>query len=296
MNKDFPFALEKGSKKYACPQCGHKRFVRYTLRNGSYVSEFHGRCDREQECGYHTPPNIKLPNVKPVARRVVMERKPSYMEPSLITRCLGHQNNLSSFLMSRYGEARANDAIKKYRVGSATKWDGATVFWQIDHSGDVRAGKIMLYGDGGKRVKGEGGPKVSWVHSELKLPNYSLKQCFFGEHLLKNYNGQMVGIVESEKTAIIASIHNPEVIWLATGGKYGCGLTRRSVIDVLRGMNVKLFPDKGCFVEWAGMAKDVEMGWSVSGKLECDSSVPNGDDIADLLLGLEPDECLSLNK
>jgi hypothetical protein len=47
--------------------------------------------------------------------------------------------------------------------------------------------------------------RISWVHSVLKLPNYNLSQCFFGEHLLIDTT-KTVAIVESEKTAVIASV------------------------------------------------------------------------------------------
>jgi hypothetical protein len=51
----------------------------------------------------------------------------------------------------------------------------------------------------------------------LKLPAFQLSQCLFGEHLLKDTETP-VAIVESEKTAIIASCYYPEFIWLACGG------------------------------------------------------------------------------
>jgi hypothetical protein len=70
------------------------------------------------------------------------------------------------------------------------------------------------------RVKG---PQafVSWAHSELKLHDFRLKQCLFGEHLLKNSSSPVM-LVESEKTAVVMSHFIPDYIWLATGGKNGC--------------------------------------------------------------------------
>jgi len=61
-----------------------------------------------------------------------------------------------------------------------------------------------------------------WVHNKLKksreLPeNFNLLQCFFGEHLLKIYPYKYVAIAESEKSAIIANMIMPELIWLAAG-------------------------------------------------------------------------------
>lgn len=41
----------------------------------------------------------------------------------------------------------------------------------------------------GHRVK-EPQAFVSWAHSELKLQDFHLKQCLFGEHLLKIHHLQ----------------------------------------------------------------------------------------------------------
>ena len=55
-----------------------------------------------------------------------------------------------------------------------------------------------------------------------QLPeNWELTKCLFGEHLLSAIDEKQktVALVESEKTAIIASSIMPKYIWLATGGK-----------------------------------------------------------------------------
>ncbi|MBK9025621.1 MAG: hypothetical protein IPL69_17065 [Saprospiraceae bacterium] len=47
--------------------------------------------------------------------------------------------------------------------------------------------------------------------------------------------------MESEKTAIIASVYLPQFTWLASGGK--AGLTKDK-LEVLKGRNVNLYPDR----------------------------------------------------
>lgn len=149
------------------------------------------------------------------------------------------QNNLFLYLANHLGYESALRLMKTYHVGTARKWKNATVFWQTDISGKIRTGKIMQYNaETGKRIK-EPYAHVSWVHTELDIPEFHLQQCYFGEHLLYN-SRKPVAIVESEKTAIIASFYIPEYIWLATGGKNGC--FNEQNFGVLKGRNIVLFP------------------------------------------------------
>jgi hypothetical protein len=53
------YCLEKGSKKYYCPECNKKTFVRYIdTTTGNYLPEQYGRCDRESKCAYHLNPYL----------------------------------------------------------------------------------------------------------------------------------------------------------------------------------------------------------------------------------------------
>jgi hypothetical protein len=162
-------------------------------------------------------------------------------------------NCFVKYLNELFGVEVTSELVKKYFIGSSKHWQGATVFWQIDKNGKIRAGKIMLYSPTtGKRVK-EPFNHFNWVHSLLKTPEFELRQCFFGEHLLIDKT-KPVAIVESEKTAVIASAYKPEFIWLATGGKEGLKAEKCSV---LAGRTVKLFPDLNCFDKWSAIAKKI---------------------------------------
>ena len=49
--------LDKSSKKFSCPNCGQKTFVRFIeCETGDYLTENLGRCDRESKCGYYAQP------------------------------------------------------------------------------------------------------------------------------------------------------------------------------------------------------------------------------------------------
>jgi hypothetical protein len=162
-------------------------------------------------------------------------------------------NYFVQYLNELFGVEVTSELIKKYFIGTSKHWQGATVFWQIDKNGKIRAGKTMLYSPTtGKRIQ-KPFNHVDWVHSLLKMPEFELRQCLFGEHLLIDKT-KPVAIVESEKTAVIASAYKPEFIWLATGGKDGLKVEKCSV---LAGRTVVLFPDLDGFEKWSSKANEI---------------------------------------
>jgi hypothetical protein len=195
------------------------------------------------------------------------------------------ENNFIKYLIELFGPEITNQLISKYFIGTSKHWNGATVFWQIDSIGKIRTGKIMLYNAiTGKRIK-EPYNHTNWVHSVLKLPEFTLQQCFYGEHLLKG-NTMPVAIVESEKTAIIASVYLPKFIWLAAGNK--TGLTEQK-FKVLQGRKVVLYPDLNAFELWSEKAKELShiTLFAVSDLLEgkaTEAERKQGLDLADYLI------------
>ena len=56
-NQPHRYSLEKGSKKYNCPDCNKRTFVLYIdTETGDQLPEQYGRCDRESNCSYHLNP------------------------------------------------------------------------------------------------------------------------------------------------------------------------------------------------------------------------------------------------
>jgi hypothetical protein len=191
----------------------------------------------------------------------------------------GHEeNHFVQFLIGLFGMEKTNELIKGYFIATSKHWIGATVFWQIDQQGNVRTGKVMLYNpDTGKRIK----DRTNWVHKLIGQPEFNLKQCLFGEHLLIDKT-KPVAIVESEKTAIIASAYFPDFIWLACGGLGNLSIEKCSV---LKGRTVTLFPDLKGFDKWN--SKATELGYSISDLLErkaTDQEKQHGLDLADYLI------------
>ena len=96
---------------------------------------------------------------------------------------------------------------------------------------------------------------INLKKQEYFQKNFNLQQCFFGEHLLTIYPDKIVGIVESEKSACIASCVIPELIWLAAGSLNGLSLEK---CKVLKNRNVILYPDLGAFEKWNTKAAEIQ--------------------------------------
>ncbi len=306
----YRFHLEKyrcGSK-IDCPNCGKKRsFVRYIDEQGTvHFPASVGKCDHEQSCGYHYTPRAYFQDnpealsnddrrIKRMFRQSAVHTRPAQVEPSyipdrIVRATLSHYeiNPLYRYLCGVFGAEETARLFNLYRVGTSAKWGGSTVFWQTDESGKVRTGKVMLYNSTtGRRIK-EPQACVSWAHAELRLPNFNLRQCLFGQHLLALYPDKTVILVESEKSAVIASHYMPDILWLATGGKNGCLNVR--TIEALRGRDVVLLPDLGATDAWREklpIFRPVCRSVCVSTMLEdmaTDEQRSQGLDIADFLL------------
>jgi len=257
MLTNFRYSLYKGNKKFICPECGKRTFVPFVnTETGEQLPEEYGRCDREINCAYFLNPykdgyNKSIPCTYKAPRSInAIKKRLSFIKVDLLkqSRTAYKQNNFVQWLKANFGPAITNDLISRYHIGTSKHWFGATIFWQIDKQGKVRTGKIMLYNrQTGRRIKTEKSKYINWVHSVLKLEDFELKQCFFGEHLLNQYPASPVAIVESEKTAIIASIFLPRFIWLSVGSLTNLNLEK---CKVLAGRKVFLFPDLNAYDKW----------------------------------------------
>lgn len=270
--ENYRFYLQKyrpGSKT-CCPACGRKQcFTRYVDDEGVVTFPDNvGICDHINCCGYHYAPKAYFndhPDVDssssldrfqviPPRRKPVEPVSPSYISGDIMEQTMTNyeSNPLFLYLSGIWGEAKTDQLMAQYNVGTSKKWGGSAVFWQVDVKGRIRTGKIMLYDPKtGHRVK-EPHSHVCWVHSELKLSGFHLRQCLFGEHLLMKNPTIPVAIVESEKTALIGTVFVPDILWLATGGMNGC--FNADTMSVLKDRNVTLFPDLGAFEIWSQKA------------------------------------------
>lgn len=255
----YRYSLEEGSKKFKCPACGRKRFVRYIDKKTSqYLSLEFGRCDREISCGYHKSPGKvnteKIPYRVDQNRQKNKEETVSELPSSLVEKTLRSYNG-NKFIkwmssLPGWSMKRAVKAAKRYKVGTGKKKvAGWPIFWQIDRENRVRSGKLIKYNSKGHRVRNDDEYCIDWIHSILKrtgkIKNFELEQCLFGLHLVDGT--KPCAIVESEKTAILCSEYLPEYEWLAAGALHGLS---ESKLSPLRGLDILLFPDQGGFPKW----------------------------------------------
>jgi hypothetical protein len=289
--------------RYRCPSCQQrdKTFSLYIETDtGEHIHPTVGRCNRESNCGHHytpkqyfqdnnisfdtptpkeTKPRIVTPQPKPVSFIPVEVFKAS-LNPTAF-----EANHFVQFLINLFGVEVASQLISRYFIATSKHWDGSTVFWQIDTQGKIRTGKIMLYSPTtGKRVKSLKLP-IYWVHKALKQADFELKQCLFGEHLLKDKT-QPVAIVESEKTAVIASVYLPQFVWVAVGSLTNLNAEKCSI---LKGRIVTLFPDLNGFEKWSRKAKELShlANFTISNLLESkatEAEKKQGFDLADYLI------------
>ena len=134
------------------------------------------------------------------------------------------------------------DIVNAYRLG-VTK-DAHLIYWYIDKDDVVRMGKVMAYKPDGHRDHAFTPlsiPKNLSIRGELPA-DYSIKQTIFGEHLLRNPSNDIktIGIVESEKSAVICSLCVPDLLWMATGSR--CNLQEER-LSAIKERNAILFPD-----------------------------------------------------
>ncbi len=310
--------------RYTCPACNrHHCFSLYVDESGNPLHETVGRCDHESSCGYHKTPKQYFDEHPSLSRHSdsmahhsglpprhpaldagsPRTRKPSTtlkqkplctISTEIMRKTIRHDipSTFTTFLSTLFPQETVNSLINRYNLGVTKSRD--VIYYQIDKNGKVRTGKIMKYNPRtGKRIKDSDTPfKINWVHSVIKhsdqLPqDWELTQCLFGEHLLSNPNEKhkTVALVESEKSAIIASAIMPKYIWLATGGK---SQLKPEKLEALKGRNIIAFPDVDAFHEWtAKLEKLANLSITVSDLLErnaTDTDRKAHIDIADWLI------------
>lgn len=263
--KEYKWMLRKGGKKERCPQCGKMRFVPFVLTADPSVKAGaeYGRCDREQSCGYFRYPGSE---VKVESEREYIKEPPK--EPILMPAeyAIGARADDTNSLYRAYAglvnPMQLRRMMHLYYCGTGSH--GECIYYQYDGV-YVRTAKAILYGSDGHRLKREdGGLPVWWLHKSPAMRQYTagkeLKQCFYGQHLLRRHPEAKVYVVEAEKTAVMMAATDKcgkGRLWIACGGSQ----MLKGAIDLmpLIGRDVTLVPDDGQYWNWRRTAD--AYGW-----------------------------------
>lgn len=272
------YILDPSSKKFICPRCEKKTFVRFIhAETKEYLPMKYGRCDREIKCRYFVHPYEKKEE-ESFSVMLSDQMKPTLKDYD--------KNTFILALAERYDIEAINTVIEKFKIGTGSgKYAGWPIFWQVDHFGNIRTGHMIKY-NGLKRTKYQ-----NWTHS-LLYENYRLKQCLYGLHQLKGLpTGKQINIVEAEKTAIIGSIYFPGETWMATCGKNNL---KRDSLVWLHPHPIHLYPDTDSIEYWRKIASGYNnvtlYDWRRDIFTDEIAGLAYGSDYADFLLNHTPEE------
>jgi len=268
MANNYRYQLDKSSKKYICPKCGKKKFVRYFDNEAKQLlPENFGRCDRVDHCQYHQKPETAQPKeYKPLP--IAKPQPVYYMPVSVLNATLKdwEKNTFIQNLLKFAPVADVQKVIELYRLGTIGRGErlGACCFPFIDKAGNIRTIQAKQFNETNHTTS------TDFVHSILN--RYFLKQgealpgwlndyskndlkvsCLFGEHLLNRYPLNPVALVEAPKTAIIGTLFyglpaSPNaLLWLAVYNKSSLTVEK---CKALQGRKVVLFPDLNAYKDW----------------------------------------------
>lgn len=216
------------SKRTACPACGSSDGL--ALYKGS---KDEGKCF---SCSKVISNDRSSALLSKLERSERLQKWHKYSTSESIA----YRNGLSSYLIDKLGEG-ARSHLKRWEVG--TDSIGSCVFWHKDETGELATAKTIPYDAlTAKRLKGKSSP-IRWTVDEkeriadsiyglvrgkredgsLLLETYSQKKGYelplYGAHLLAEAALDVpVLLVESEKTAVVASYFLPEFVVVACGG------------------------------------------------------------------------------
>lgn len=201
------------------------------------------------------------------------------------------ENSLFNSLFPYFATGELAAAFDNYMIGG-TK-DGKCVFWCFDTEGVCRYGKAVMYKPDGHRDHNAG--SIYAVHTQVAKrmrdaglwtqdyePHFA--PALFGAHLLRERPTAVVGVVEAEKSAIIASLVVPDILWVATGGEHNLNA---NTLASCKGRSMLLFSDYDAREVWGKTAQELNaQGFNVTLVQWWDGLSDLGEkyDIADVIL------------
>ncbi|GEM_PF-409109 len=134
---------------------------------------------------------------------------------------------------------KIDELIARFHMGAVNKTINGhygSVLPRINERGMVVGGEVIYFDvDNGSTLRKD--PITDHLYSWFCFDYYTDREVFFGEYLL---SGKPIAVVMEEKTALLGSLAEPSLDWIAVGNTY---LLTDRMMDRLRGKRVILFPD-----------------------------------------------------
>lgn len=212
------YSLEKHPKpKGICPHCGEKKVFRFFQdADGNRLDEQFGICDRKAKCGYDYRPSGELFTTagdaaeKPAVETILALTD---LAEALLAKTKDYSSNLHRYARTLTVPA---EHLEKWAV--ATDRD-RSVYLHLNGDKQLVNAKWFKYQEDGRRDKNTQ-PYSLAQPSEAEHKRYGF--CFYGEHLLRHEDpARPICVVESEKSAVLASFAYPHLDWLACGSANG---------------------------------------------------------------------------
>lgn len=158
-----------------------------------------------------------------------------YVSPDVLAGARGYDLRrcpLFTWMCGMFPESKVREVWGLYNV--TTDAHGNAVFWYVDQNGKILYDKRILYGNDGHRRKD------FFPGRKFRVADGYSGRCYFGACVPDD--GRKAFIVESEKSALLATLYYEGRRFLATGGK-----SNLREID----RNMMLVPDMDARDEWA---------------------------------------------
>ena len=202
-----------------------------------------------------------------------------FIDRKIMLKSMSHhdQNNLYQYIQRITN--KADQLFQHFKVGTAK--NGCTVFWLVDINKNIRQPKLIKYNLDGHRI---GDPYVRKGYTR----HSGFSPCLFGEEHIKP--GDIIALVESEKTALLGHNWLPKYRWIAFGG--ASGLSKEKA-DVLLNNRVIIIPDADVAGR-DGARKTLEkLSENKNGVSIVDlfPELNNGYDIADYVVDMQNAKC-----
>ncbi|MDE6566346.1 MAG: hypothetical protein K2K70_01265 [Lachnospiraceae bacterium] len=167
------------------------------------------------------------------------------------------QSTLFNFLCRLFPVDEVRRVFRIYRIGATKEFNTtspalASAFPYINTVGDCIDVHLMPYDPDGHRRKF--GYSQNWLLAKRKQSDRRGEWCLFGEHLLALSPTAPVGIVESEKTALIAALSAPGYVWVATGSLNNLNMVRCAA---LKDRAIYVFPDADGIEQWRNKSESL---------------------------------------